>query len=238
MVAPSLRSLGTVLASSTGTPTFSAPAGAAASDLIICAWNQDDGRTSVSGTLPTGFVQATGSPQRNDGTLGSPSHSLNVYVGYFSAVGAGPYAFTVVPGIGSATPFCEGRTAAIQDAGTIWEGTPSGATNGNTNTNITPLVSSTSAQNDCYAFFIATNWAGGAWTPPTGYTEQWDANDRIITFADLNMPTPATTSPQATCASSNRENAWVGIIPPVAAAGVSPSTIIVATTALIRSATW
>lgn len=239
MAAPSLRALGTVLASSTGTPSFSAPAGAVAADLIICAWFQDDGRTSVSGTLPTGFLQATGSPQVNDPAAGSPSHSLNVYYGIFSAVGAGPYTFTVVPGIGSPTPFCEGRSAAIQDAGTVWEGTPSGATSGNTNVSTAPSVSSTSAQNDCYAFYVATNWAGGAWTPPTGYTEQWDANDRIITFADLTMPTPATTTPQATNASSNRMNAWVGIIPPVAAAGESPKLILVLPpAAVVRASTW
>jgi hypothetical protein len=215
MVAPSLRALGAVTAASTGSPTFAAPAGAQASDLIVCAWFQDDGRTSVSGVLPPGFFIATDTPQVNNPLAGSPSHRLNVYQGVFSAVGPGPYTFTVVPGIGTPTPFCEGRTGAIQDAGTPWSGTPDGATSGDTNVSTAPLVTSSSLVNDCYALYISTNWNGGAWTPPVGYTERWDANDRIITFADLTMPLPAITSPQAVNVSSSRMNAWVGIIPPV-----------------------
>lgn len=215
MVAPSQRSLGTVLKTSTGTPTFSAPAGAASSDIIVVFWFQDDGRTSV-GTPPTGFSAPNDAPQRNDAAAGSPSHSLNVYWGRFSDVGAGPWAFTVVPGIGSATPFCEGRAAAYQDC--ITSGNPFEAADGNTsgasNTATAPAVSATSAGNDRLAVYMASNWAGGAWTEPSGYTEDWDGDDRIVTLDHLTMPTAATTSPQAVNASSNRMNAWVGILKP------------------------
>jgi len=217
MAAPSIRSLGTVTSGSTGTPSFAEPAGAVADDVIACIWFQDDARTSI-GTPPTGFAQATDAPQANNPLTGSsPDHSLQVYVGRRSAVGAGPYTFTVVPGTGGTTPFCEGRAVAIQDVPTTvaspFTEAADGNTTGSTSSTTAPAVSATSLGPDRLALYAATNWNGGAWTEPSGYTEQWDANNRIATFDSLTLTTAQTTSPQAVCAGNNRMNAWVGIFP-------------------------
>lgn len=241
MTAPSLRALGTVLSSSTTSPSFAEPAGTVADDIIIIAWFQDDARTSIS-AAPSGFAAPTDAPQNNNPLFGSPSHSLQVYWGRRSAVGAGPYGFTVNVGLGG-TPFIEGRSAAVQDC--ITTGDPFDAADGNTSglTSVTtaPLVSATSTGTDRFAFYAATNWTGGAWTPPSGYTEQWDADNRIVTFDTLTMAAAATTSPQAVCAGNDQSNAWVGILLPIpAASGASPDPqpLVVPPPALIRASTW
>lgn len=218
MTAPSLRALGTVVSTTTTTPSFAAPAGAVSTDVILVGFFLDDGRTTVT-VVPSNFTLATGAPQINDPAAGSPSHGLYVYWGRFADVGAGPYGFTV-----SGSVFVEGRTAAIQaciTTGNPFEAT-NGATSGNTNVTTAPSVSATSLDVDRYAFYVATNWAGGAWTPATGFTEQWDANNEICTFDDKALPTAQTVTPQAVCAGSSRSNAWVGILLPVASAAVPP----------------
>jgi hypothetical protein len=226
VVAPSLRALGAVVASTTNTPSFAAPTGAVSNDVIEVAFFASDGRRTMS-AIPTGFTIAPNIPQINDVTASDPSHALYVYWGRFSAVGAGPYGFTMAGTAG----FVEGRTKAIQNA--ITTGSPfdatSGATSGNTAVTTAPSVSATSTGVDRYASYTATNWTGGAWTPATGYTEQWDANDEVCTFDDLNMPTAATTTPQAVCAGSNRSNAWVGIYLPIpsGATFIAPAPIII-----------
>lgn len=221
MAAPSLRALGTVVTGNTTAPSFAAPAGAVSTDVILVGTFIDDGRTTVTG-VPTGFTLAPNLPQINDATAGAPSHGLYVYWGRFADVGAGPYTFTLTNSFGA--PFVEGRTAAIQGcitSGSPWDAT-NGATSGNTSVTTAPAVSATSTSADRYAFYAATNWTGGAWTPATGFTEQWDANDEIITFDDLALPTAQTVSPQATCVGNNRSNAWVGILLPVATAQPNP----------------
>lgn len=212
MTAPSLRALGTVVAATTNTPSFAAPAGAVANDVITIGFFAGDGRRAVT-AVPSGFTIGPDLPQINDVSLGDPSHGLYVYQGRFSAVGVGPYGFTM----SGTAAFVEGRAAAIQNC--ITTGSPIEAADGNTsvNTAVTtaPSVSATSLGPERYAFYVATNWTGGAWTPASGFTEQWDANDEICTFDDLALPTAQTVTPQAVCAGSNKSNAWVGIFLPV-----------------------
>jgi hypothetical protein len=215
VTAPSLRALGTPLvASTTNTPSFAAPSGAVANDVIVAAFFADDGRRTMS-AVPSGFTLAGGAPQINTTSAGSPNHALYVYWGRFGTVGSGPYSWTLAGTAG----VCEGRTAAIQNC--ITTGTPieatGGATSGTTAVTTAPSVSATSLGADRYAAYFATNWSGGAWTPASGFTEQWDANSEIITFDDLALPTAQTVTPQAVCAGSNRSNAWVGIFLPIPA---------------------
>jgi hypothetical protein len=219
MVAPSTRALGAVTSANTGTPSFAEPAGAQPDDIIICAWFQDDARTSATPpTPPAGFSLPNDAPQLNNPLGSSPDHSLQVFIGRRSVVGAGPYTFTIVPGTGGATPFCEGRAAAVQDVFTgspFYAGPQDGNTSGSSNVSTAPAVSTTNSVNDCYAFYVATNWNGGTWTPPSGYVEQWDANNHIITIADATLATPQTTSPQAVNTASARMNAWVATFLPL-----------------------
>lgn len=214
-IAPSLRALGTPVSATTLTPSFAAPAGAVAADVVLILFFCDDGRSTVS-AAPSGFTAIADLPQTN-GAAGSPAHRMVGYWGRYGAVGAGPYAFTLTNAAG--TPFVEGRTAAIQNC--VTTGTPYEASDGNTSglaaSTTAPVVSGASTGQNRYAFYAATDWSGGAWTPPDNFTEQWDANNRIVTFADRALPaTPATYSPQAVCASSNDMNAWMGIFLPAA----------------------
>lgn len=211
MTAPSLRALGAVTSTSTATPSFAAPAGAVATDVILIGMFTDGAGTTVS-AVPTGFAVAPDTPQ-------TINHELRVFWGRLADVGAGPWAFTL-----SGSVFVEGRAAAIQDcitSGSPWDDT-AGATGGAVNISTAPLVTATSTGNDRYAFYMATNWSGGAWTPPADFTEQWDANTRIITFDDLSMPTAQAITPQAVNASTDKMNAWVGILLPVSTVPESP----------------
>lgn len=222
MVAPSLRALGTVTSATTAAPSFAAPAGAVASDVILVGAFINDGRTVI--TAPAGFASAPSAPQVS-AAGGAPDHILAVYWGRFSDVGAGPYAFAL-----SGSQFVEGRTVAIQ--GCITTGSPwdaaNGATSGTTSQTVAPLVTATSTGANRYGFYVATNWNGGAWTPSTGFTTQWNANTRVCTFDDITLPTAQTVTPQATCAVSGLENAWVGILLPIPEAPVAnqPGTVV------------
>lgn len=216
MAAPSIRSQGTPLSDSTATPTFDEPAGADDSDVIAVFWFQDDGRTSVD-TPPAGFAAPEGAPQNNDPAQGPTRHSLNVYLGRRADVGAGPYAFTVLPGAGTATPYCEGRAIAIQDCtlDTTILDDADGATTGDAPATTAPLVSADSSGTDRLALYAATNWSGGAWTEPVGYTSIWAGVFGVISLYTAEMPAAATTSPQAGNAADALMNAWVGILLPV-----------------------
>lgn len=218
MVAPSLRSLGTVVGANTNTPSLAVGAGAVSTDVILCGIYVDDGRRTMTG-VPSNFTLGTDLPQTNDTGAGAPSHSLFVYWGRYTDVGAGPYGFTLSGTAG----FVQARTAVIQDC--ITTGSPfeaaDGATSGNTNVTTAPSVSASSTGNDRYAFYCATNWTAGAWTPATGFVERWDANDQVLTFDDKTLTTAQTVTPQAVCVGSGRSNAWVGIMLPVPAASAS-----------------
>lgn len=203
MTAPSLRALGTVSSGSTGTPSFAAPAGAQGTDVIVVGMFTDGGATTVT-AAPSGFQIPTGAPQ-------TANHELRVYYGRLADVGAGPYVFTL-----SASVFVEGRTAAIQGCKTSGSPIDSSAGNTSVSTSVStaPAVSATSSGADRYAFYMATNWSGGAWTPPAGFNELWDGNTRIITMDELSLPTAQTISPQAVNASTDKMTAWVGIFLP------------------------
>ena len=221
MTAPSIRALGAMTVGPSATPTFAEPAGAQPTDVIVCAWFQDDARTTISPALPAGFAAAPDTPQANNPLVGSsPDHSLQVYCGRRSAVGAGPYVFTVVPGLGGATPFIEGRAAAVQDCATVGSffDAADGNTTGSTNNTVAPLVSATSTGNDRFAFYMATNWNGGAWTDPAGFINVMNSTNRLLTWDDKTLATPQTVTPQAVNAANQRMNAWVGIFLPVASA--------------------
>ena len=222
MVAPSIRSIGAQTVGPSATPTFAEPAGAQPSDVIVCAWFQDDARTTIDqGALPTGFAAAPDTPQANNPLIGSsPNHSLQVYAGRRSAVGAGPYAFVVVPGTGGATPFIEGRAAAVQDcilSGSFFDAAD-GNTTGTASDTVAPSVSATSSGLDRFAFYMATNWNGGAWTDPAGFTNVMNSTNRLLTWDSKTLATVQTVTPQAVNSASQRMNAWVGIFLPVPSA--------------------
>lgn len=229
MASPSLRSIGTSWVGPTNAPSFAEPAGAVANDIIEIKFFLD-GTNTVS-TAPTGFVAAPNAPAVNT------NHSLQIYWARRSAAGAGPYVFAL-----ASTTHTEGAAFAIQGATT--SGNPyeasSGANSGGASVSTAPLVSATSLGTDRYASYAATNWSGGTWTAPTGYTKQYDLNNHIVISCDLAMPTAATTSPQATCTASDKMCAWLGImIPDVAGAAVAtPGPIVTPPWSVVRASTW
>jgi hypothetical protein len=85
---------------------------------------------------------------------------------------------------------------------------------------VTPAVSMTTQNNDQLKWFSGSNWSGGAWTPPTSFTERLDTGDATLTVATLAQTTAgATGSLTATCASSDRRGALLGSLLSVALSG-------------------
>jgi len=219
--APSFAAIGTHIASSSGTASFPVPAGVTAGDIIVIPFYVDNGG-SIS-VLATGFVHAEGSPLSI--TSGFGLHNLNIVWKRATAADAGTYDFTL-----SINTYRAGAAARYIDCistGTPFD-TPTGhAVDGSVSSTVTPAVSVTTSVDNTLLVFAGSNWSGGAWTPPAGFTERMDAGDRVHTLDDALMATAGTTgSVTATCAGSSGRTAWLGALlpepPPVVVPPVTP----------------
>jgi hypothetical protein len=205
MSAPAFGTAGAATATNAATAQIPVPASVAADDVIVCYLFVDNGSVTVTGT-PAGFTQAVASPQNNPGA--PPGHSLYVYWKRATGADAGTYDFTLS---GSTYRNC----IAIRYTGCVTTGTPIESANGNkdaTNGSVSPPVSCTTTDVDRLGIFATTNWSGGAWTPPVGWNERYDTNDRVMTVDDLTLLTVQTVTPSATCAGSGWRTAWVGAL--------------------------
>jgi hypothetical protein len=208
---PTFVAAGTHRAASGTTADFAVPAGVAADDIIVIPMYLD-GTTTIT-AMPTGFTEAPNSPVLSNGVGGN--HSLHVAWKRATGADSGTYSFTL-----SASQYCTGSALSYSGCATTgnpWDtvaGTPTASTAvDNTNSTTTPALSYTTAGADRKLFFAATNWTGGAWTPPSGFTERMDAGDHVHTAADLDEATAGTYGPfTATCVGNDKRTAWLGAL--------------------------
>ena len=191
------------------------PDSVAADDIIVVTAHVDNPAFTVTG-LPTGFAQAPDSPVAGG--------SNRLYVMWKRATGAddtsGTYDFTLS---GSTYRNAQAiRYTGAATSGDPWDVTDSAVDN-TTGSGTSPPVSDTTTVADTLLVYASTNWAGGAWTPPSGFTERRDSGDRVCTVDDLAQAAAgATGSISATCAGTDRRTAWLGALKPAA---VAPSEI-------------
>lgn len=211
MTAAAFGTAGTYLSSTTGAPSFAVPASVASGDMIAVVMFLNAAAT-VTG-MPSGFAHADGSP------VAGGSNSLVVAVKRATGSDTGTYDFTL-----SGSTFVEGR--AHRYTGAVASGalldTPSGKAFNNTAATAAPAVSVTTLGADRLLLYAATNWSGGSWTAPPGFTERTDAGVGLVTWDDLAQAgAGGSGNVSATSSSSDRMIAWVGALIPATAGNPS-----------------
>jgi len=203
---PAYGSTGTHLFGTSSSANFAVPASVAADDIIIIPIYVDGSATITA--LASGFAHAEGSPASLP--AGGGQHSLAVVWKRATGADTGTYDFTLSTSIyraGSAI-----RYTGCVTSGSPWDSPTSTATS-TANDTVTPAVSITTAGADRLLIFAATNWAGGAWTPPTGFTERMDTGDQIHTEDDKGQASAGSSgSVTATCAGSDKRIAFLGAL--------------------------
>lgn len=203
MAAPAFGSVGTHLFGSSATASFAVPASVASGDIIVIPIFIDVASVTIS-AMPSGFAHAEGSP-----VVGG-SNSLAVVWKRATGADTGTYDFTL-----SSSTYRAGsalRYTGCVASGNPWD-SPTSANLDNTNGTVTPSVNIDTAGPDRMLVFAATNWSGGAWTPPTGFTERFDTGDEVNTADDLVQAAQGNTGGvTATCVGNDKRIAWLGAL--------------------------
>jgi hypothetical protein len=209
MASPAFGTAGTQLQGSGSTMNVDVPDSVASGDIIVVTAFIDGGTVTVS-ALPTGFAHAPDSPVSN---AGAPAGAHSLAVMWKRATGsdstASTYDFTLS---GSTYRNAQAvRYTGAVGSGNPWDVTaPAAAT---TNSTTSPAVSDTTTVADTLLVWAGTNWSGGTWTPPTGFTERRDSGDGVCSVADKAQASAAGTgSITGTSTSSDKMSAWLGAL--------------------------
>lgn len=217
MAAPSFRSRGTARSASGSTLTFDVPAGVQAGDIIWIPIYIGDPSISLTGL--DGFALVADTPL----TIPANQRTVAIWRRAASSDGDGlgeddgdVYSITA-----SGSTFYEGAAHAIMDcvaSGDPWDPDTDGQVNAVASTT-TPAVSITTSESDTLNLWYGSCWAGGPWTPPTGFTETLDANVGVNTAAyRVQSSAGASGSVSGTSAQNDKMTAWLGSLRPVSAA--------------------
>lgn len=220
MASPAFGSAGTQLQTTTATPQVDVPDSVAANDIVVVTAFIDGALPTI--TLATGFAHAGDSPTEVI-PVGGGRHSI--MVAWRRATGsentANTYDFTL-----SGSTYVNAQ--AIRYTGAVASGDPWDVTNsavGDVNGTTSPAVSDTTTVPDTLLVWAATNWSGGAWTPPTQggtWTERRDSGDAVCTVADLAQAAAgATGSITGSCVGNDRRTAWLGALKSTNSAGAA-----------------
>lgn len=218
VVGPSFRAAGAMNNTVSTTASFAVPAGVAADDIIVIPIYVDSTNT-ITG-MPTDFTEAPSSPL----AYGAGGVQSNVHVVWKRATGAdvGTYDFTF-----NTSTYRAGMAHAYSScvaSGNPWDtlaGVPAASTAVDNGVGtVTPPVSFTTTGAGRKLVFVGTDWSGGLWTPPTGFTERMDAGDHVHTLADMDQAAAGSSgSVTATCVGSNKRSAWLGALIGVSTGG-------------------
>lgn len=200
MAAPSWESKGADVSTTTSTPSFAVPSGTASGKLVVVSMFLDGVATTVS-AVPSGFSQINGSP------VDSANHHLVKYWKRLTGADVGTYDFTL-----SGSVFVEGAAELYDNvlaSGTPFD-TPAGTAVDDTAGSVSPAVSTTTLGADRLIIHSATCWAGGTWTPPTGFTKRVNPSVGLITTSDKSQAAEGSTgSLTATTTTSDKRTAHV-----------------------------
>lgn len=212
MAAPAWESKGADFSNTSAVPGFAVPAGTAAGKIIIISFFVNVKTTTVD-TVPSGFAVVPGTP-----VLGK-SNSLQKFWKRLTGADAGTYDFGL-----SSAQFVEGAAELFNNcvaSGSPFDPSPGFANEDNIQRNITPPVSTSTVEPDRLVLHTGTIWAGGAWTPNTGYTKRLQPPVGLITTSDkVEANATATGSIVATSTLSDFATAHiVGLIGTTVAGG-------------------
>lgn len=212
MSAPVWEAKGTLLESTTATPSFAVPSGTVADDIVTVSFFLDGGTATVTG-VPAGFQECENSPVGFSGVAGA--HSLQSFWKRTTGTDAGTYDFTL-----SGSTFVAGyseRFSGCIKSGSPWESNPDTAQETVSSTVDTPAVNITTQGVDRLVVWRATSWSGGSWTPPTGFTERHDGSIGVLTSATKEQASVGSTGDViGTVSIPDKHNVWMGALVGVA----------------------
>jgi hypothetical protein len=188
MPSPTFGAAGTYLTgTSANSANFAVPAGAANNEVMLVFFYLE---STGAITPPAGFTQFL----RMSATGGA--HDLVIFWKRCTGADSGTYNFT--------NPSVWREGVAIRFSGCITTGNPYDVTNGNqastAPSGVTPAVSYTTTVTDTLAVWAGSNFNGGAWTPPSGYTERADASGDVGVATLAQAGIGASGSITGTCA--------------------------------------
>lgn len=209
MAIPAFETISAQLQGSGNGFSVDVPAGTAANDIIVVVCYFADATTTIT-TMPTGFQYAPSSPVS---VASGPAQSVHIMWKRATGPDVGTYDFGM-----NANAYR--NVAASRYSGSIPFGSPWNVTNSNadpTAGSVTPPVSVITTLDETLLVWVGTNWAGSAWTPPTGFTERRDSGDRVCTSADAPLAVAGTSgSITGSNAPGNLSRlAWLGALRPI-----------------------
>lgn len=223
MALPSVGALGANSSSASGTSVaVAAPASVVNLSVVVVGIFLDGAAQTV--TPPAGWSEAENSPI----DVSPTSHGLHVFWHRASGSEAGPYTF-------SWTSSTYRSTFAARIDNAVTSGTPfDSPTNSamdSASATTSPAVSTTSLGADRLDIYWSTNWSGGTWTAPSGFTKQREGVDQVIVLCTHDHPTAGSTGAlSASCTGSDKRTAFVGALigTTSSAAFIAPPPLIVA----------
>lgn len=207
MAAPAFAVSGTFLSGDTGTAVnVAVPSGVVNGSVIGVAMFLDSSATVTA--LPSGFAHAEGSPVQLP--AGGGQHSFVLVWKRATGADSGTYDFTI-----SSAVYREAQAHRYTDvvaSGTPFDSPTSSATD-TANGTVTPAVSIDTAGSDRLLIHGGTNWSGGTWTAPSGFTKRMDAGFGVVTLSDKAQAAQGSSgSVTATCTGSDKRSAWLGAL--------------------------
>lgn len=206
MAAPAWAASGTAFSGDSASVDIAAPAGVVDKSLVIAAFFLN-GDTNQNVVAPAGWFAAENTPVHVTG------HWMYVYWHRAAGAESGPYAFTW-----DASVFREGQAHRYE--GVVATGTPfdAGADDaidaGSGDTS--PAVAVTTLGDERLLVHAATNWAGGTWTPHTGFTKRQQPAVGLCTLSDkAQAAAGGSGNVTATSTNSDKRTAWLGALKPV-----------------------
>src|SRR5689334_2578829 len=203
MALPPAGALGTNFGATTNAPSIGAPSGVVAKSIVVCYFFLDSGPQTITGS---GWAEAPNSPVNVTGG----SHGLHVMWHRASGSESGPYSFSW-----TTSTYCDAFTQRYDScvlSGTPFD-SPCGAAESNASSTTSPAVSTSSLDVDRLDIWASTNWSGGAWTAPGGYTKQRESTVQILTCATHDHPVAGSTgSITGSCAGNDKRTAWIGAL--------------------------
>lgn len=200
---PSFAAAGAHLNGSAAGATVAVPFGVVSGDVVLVHMSKD---SSAAVTPPAGFTEITPAPTTTGTVM-----AHHVFWKRASAADSGTYSFAWT---GSA--FCSAlatRWVDCASSGNPYDsgaGAPNGAARSSSGT-VTPAVSLTTQGANRLLVWSGANFGEGAWTLPTGFTttETDAASELSATAYKVQAAAGATGSITGTCATSERETAWL-----------------------------
>jgi len=204
MAAPTFGASGTYLDGDAATANVPVPSGVASGSVILVAMFLD-GTVSVT-AAPSGFTQAENSPIVH---VAPGAHRFALYWKRATGSDTGTYDFTL-----SGSTYREvqaHRYESVVSSGTPFDSPTDWADPGDVNDTVSPPVDITTAGADRLLIHAATNWAGGTWTAPTGFTKRMQGAFGVVTLADKTQASAGPSgSITATCTGNDKRTAWLG----------------------------